>query len=122
DWMIALYILERSAVLGSRLAQAELAGLSGRWALAHSVLAGEAVVDSKCSELRSGIDLAKWLEPAQMSMISEGPRIAGVKRIAEPEVCDWLIARARPRLKPATIYDDTTRQTLNSASRTNSLS
>ena len=106
DWTAALDHLQRSAHLGSRLAQAELAGLSGQWPLAHDILAGAAVQDSPWSRFRSSIDLAKWLHPPPVSNISEGPRIAVVKDLATTEACDWLIARARPRLKPAQIYDE----------------
>src|SRR6476661_326649 len=63
DWEKALSLLYRSAELGSRLAQAELAGLSGEWALAHAILAEEATPEPHWENLRSSIDLAKWLLP-----------------------------------------------------------
>jgi prolyl 4-hydroxylase len=106
DWPAALNYLQHSAHLGSRLAQAELAGLSGQWPLAHDILAGEGVPDASWSRFRNSVDLGRWLRPPSRSDISEGPRISLVKDVAMPEMCDWLIARARPRLKPAQIYDD----------------
>jgi hypothetical protein len=106
DWTAALDHLQRSAQLGSRLAQAELAALSRHWELAHDILMGETVPDSRWARFRSAIDLANWLPPPSTSNISKRPRIAVVKDIAIPEMCDWLIARARPGLKPARIYDD----------------
>jgi prolyl 4-hydroxylase len=106
DWTAALDHLERSAQLGSRLAQAELAALSHDWGLAHDILMGEGASDSQWLRFRSSIDLETWLESPRPSNISERPRIAVVKDIATPEMCDWLIARTRPRLKPAQIYDD----------------
>ena len=45
DWATALDHLQRSAQLGSRLAQAELTWLAGQWPLAHDILAGEAAPD-----------------------------------------------------------------------------
>lgn len=121
DWTAALNHLQHSAHLGSRLAQAELAGLSGQWPLAHDILAGEAVPDAQWSQLRNSVDLAKWLEPPSRSNISERPRIALVKDIATSEMCEWLIARARPRLKPAQIYDDKEGRHRIGGGRTNTL-
>ena len=123
-WAMALDHLQRSAELGSPLAQAELAGLSGEWALAHDILAGEALTKSWWSRfrasvdsthwlkppqsrwwrLRSSIDVATWLTPSISSILSEAPRMVIAKDIATPEICDWLIARARPQLKRATVY------------------
>jgi len=120
DWTKALHLLHRAAELGLRLAQAELAGLSGEWALAHDILAGEAVPESRWSGLSSSIDLAKWLEPPLRPVFSEGPRIAVAEDIAAPEMCDWLIARARARLKPAKIHDRGTGVASISSARTNS--
>lgn len=120
DWTAALDHLQRSAHLGSRLAQAELAALSGQWALAHDLLAGEAVEYSRWSQLRDSIDLAAWLQPARASTISDSPRLAVVRDFIGPEICDWLIARARPRLRPAQIYDEKEGQHRPSSGRTNS--
>jgi prolyl 4-hydroxylase len=120
DWAKALHLLHRAAELGLRLAQAELAGLSGQWALAHDILAGEAVPESRWSGRRNSIDLAKWLEPPLRPVFSEGPRIAVAEDIAAPEMCDWLIARARTRLKPAKIRDRGTGDASISTARTNS--
>lgn len=122
DWTAALNHLQHAAHLGSRLAQAELAGLAGQWPLAHAILAGEGVPGARWSGFRSSIDLAKWLQPPGRSNISERPRIAVVKDIATPEMCDWLIARARPRLKPAQIYDDKEGRHRAGGGRTNTLS
>src|SRR5215831_8140612 len=76
DWAKALELLYRSAELGSRLAQAELAGLSGQWTLAHAILAEEAGAESRSEVLRSPIDLAKWLAPVPKPEFSDGARIA----------------------------------------------
>jgi prolyl 4-hydroxylase len=54
-------------------------------------------------------------------MVSESPWIAGVKNFATAEVCDWLIARARSRLRPARIYDEEAGEHRASSGRTNSL-
>lgn len=122
DWMAALDHLRRSAQLGSRLAQAELAGLSGQWTLAQGILAGHVVPEARWSQLFSSVDLANWLEPPRSVVISEKPRMVGVEGIAVPEMCDWLIARALPRLAPATVTDRKSNEILAGTSeRTNSV-
>jgi hypothetical protein len=120
NWDVALDHLQRSAELGSRLAQAELAGLSGEWAVADDILAGEAVPESRWSQLRSSIDVTEWLEPPCRPVFSEVPGMATVDDVAAPEMCNWLIARARPRVTPAQMYDRTTGEYFSSSSRTNS--
>lgn len=120
DWTAALDHSQRAARLGSCLAQAELAGLSGQWTLAHDLLAGGAAEQSRWSQLRDSIDLAAWLQPARTSTISDGPRIAVVKDLIGPEICDWLIARARPKLRPAQIYDEKAGRHRSASDRTNS--
>jgi prolyl 4-hydroxylase len=104
NWATALDYLQRAAELGSLLAQAELAGLSGHWALAWDILAGKAMTESWWPRLRNAIDPAQLLPATRSTLLSESPRMAIVKDLATPEICDWLIARARPRLKRAIVY------------------
>jgi hypothetical protein len=108
---------------GSRLGQTELAGLSGQWTLAHGILAGDAALESRWSQLSGSIDLTRWLEPPRSVILSEKPRMAGVASIAVPEMCHWLIARALPRLMPAKVNDRKSNEILvGSSERTNSVS
>jgi prolyl 4-hydroxylase len=120
NWAAALDHLLRSAQLGSRLAQAELAGLSGEWALALDILAGKAMPDSPWLQFRSFIDLTKWMLPPQLKIVSERPRITATNDFVEPEICDWLIARACPILTPADVFDREKRESYFSDIRTNS--
>jgi hypothetical protein len=100
NWAVALDQLQRAAELGSLLAQAELAGLAGDWPLAHTTLSGMPM-----PQLRGAIDLDKWLTPAySVKPMSDGLRMAVIRDLAEPEICDWLIERARPRLERAKVY------------------
>lgn len=75
DWTAALDHLQRSAQLGSRLAQAELTWLAGQWPQAHDILAGKAAPDSRWLRFRSSIDLETWLEPPRPSNISDRPAL-----------------------------------------------
>lgn len=105
DWATALDLLLRSAELGWPLAQASLAGLAGEWPLARELANGSAATPGDWKRMRSSIDLAKWFAVPKMGIVSASPRIAVVENFASPEVCDWLIARARTRLGPASVFD-----------------
>ena len=94
DWKTALDYLLRAAELGLPLARAEL-----------SLLAGEASTQDDAT-LRANIDIRRWLASPPLNMVFHAPRIAVIEKFASPEFCDWLIERARPRLKRAEIYND----------------
>jgi hypothetical protein len=100
DWNAALDLLAHSAELGLPLAQSTLAGLAGQWPLSQGAAAGEAV-NANWRALRYSIDIAAWTGASRPRVLSASPRVALVENIASPEVCDWLIARARPKLAPA---------------------
>jgi len=121
DWTAALDCLQRAAELGHSMAQAELAALSRNWSAAHAIVAGKKLPPSACEELRRSIDLTHWLAPPPHKVIvSASPRIAVVEAFAPPEVCDWLIERARPRLVPAQVYDHDSGEARSRNVRTNS--
>jgi prolyl 4-hydroxylase len=119
DWSAAVDHLQRAAELGSSLAQAELAALAGDWRLSRGIAAGTAAL-SDWASLRSRIDLAAWLAVPPPRMASASPRIAMVEGFAAPEICDWVIQRARPRLAPAKVYDHDTGGARSESVRTNS--
>ncbi|HUO90351.1 MAG TPA: 2OG-Fe(II) oxygenase [Rhizomicrobium sp.] len=51
------------------------------------------------------LDAARWLSSPTAETAFEAPRIQICKGFATAEECDWMIARARPRLAAAEIYD-----------------
>jgi prolyl 4-hydroxylase len=125
DWNAALDHLQDAAELGSVLAQAELAGLTGHWKMAQAILAGRAATTPWRTQLRNAIDPTRWPRPGRSqwsrfrkavdlekwltisgpaALVSEAPRMGILRDIATPEVCDWLIARSRPRLQRAKVY------------------
>jgi prolyl 4-hydroxylase len=118
DWQTALQHLEQAAGLGHTLAQAELAALAGEWQVARAIERGETPTP-EWAQLRRSIDLSKWLTPPPIRRLSPRPRIATVEGMASPELCDWLIARARPRLTRAEVYDHDTGQQRVEEVRTN---
>ncbi|HXD51291.1 MAG TPA: 2OG-Fe(II) oxygenase [Burkholderiales bacterium] len=120
DWQTALNFLQRSAELGSTLAQAELSALAGDWLSSREILDGRSRPDSDWAKLRRSVDIGRWLEPSRRLIMSASPRIAAIEGFASAELCDWLIARARPKLAPAQVYDHDTGGPRSESVRTNS--
>lgn len=122
NWSEAIDHLRQSAALGSQLAQAEMAWLSGNWTLALGILENRTASGSSSPTCSDPIDISKWLQPTRSETLSDKARIAAVYDFATPEMCDWLIARARPQLAPAQIYDRNTGQNRPAGMRTNKAS
>jgi prolyl 4-hydroxylase len=121
DWNAALDLLQQAAERGLALAQAELAALAGDWRLAGEIANGTtALPPSSWQQFRRSIDIAEWLAVPRLRILSASPRIATIEGFASAPICDWLIARARPKLKPAAIYDHDTAKPRQEAARTNS--
>ncbi|HEY4264466.1 MAG TPA: 2OG-Fe(II) oxygenase [Micropepsaceae bacterium] len=120
DWEGALDHLQQAAELGHGLAQAELAALCGDWALAQKFGAGKSLTEGTWGDLRRAVDLQRLLTPPRANILSASPRIAAIEAMVAPELCDWLIARARIKLAPAEVYDHETGSQRIEAVRTNS--
>jgi prolyl 4-hydroxylase len=120
DWQTALDFVQRSAELGLTLAQAELAALAGDWFLSREILAGRSGPQSDWERLRRSVDIRRWLAPSHRLIMSASPRIAAIEGFASPELCDWLVARAGPKLAPAQVYDHDTGGPRSESVRTNS--
>jgi prolyl 4-hydroxylase len=120
DWNVALDHAQTAAELGHVLAQTEVAALSGDWALSREIAAGRVLPAEAWEKLRRSVDLQRLLTPPRPQIVSVSPRIAAVEAMATPELCDWLIARARLTLGPAEVYDHETGRQRIEAVRTNS--
>lgn len=94
SWPAALDRLARAAERGSTSAREELRLLAG---------APAGVADAM--EMRRGIDVKALLGPPPMQTVFARPRVATVEGFASHAVCDWLIARAAPKLEPALLFD-----------------
>jgi len=97
DWERALDYLQRSAELGYVVAQDQL-----------KVLArgpGEAPADPTVwSSLRRSIDLKAWRFSRPARSLTEDRAIRVVQGFADPDVCEWIVARAQGRLGPALVF------------------
>src|SRR5436309_3204174 len=121
DWGQALNLVQQSAQLGLRAAQMELAALAGEWSLAVSLEDGDAQLGpADCDRLRGSVNPAAWLAAPTKRIVSASPRIAVVDGLASPDICDWLIRRARSRLSRATVFDHDTGRPRKNDVRTNS--
>ena len=119
DWQVALDHLERSAALGYAPARAELAALAGDWSPTDAADWAQSTRNWKI--LRRAVDLSAWLRSPPVQAVSPSPRIGVVEKFASPELCRWLIERARPKLVRAqTIDPKTGRAQYEATARTNS--
>jgi hypothetical protein len=94
DWSRALDYLQRAAELGFQPARDQLRLLSGY----------KAGIDWK--KLRKAVDIAAWRRIPATVPLSESPLIQAAPGFLSPELCDALIARARPLLGPASVYNE----------------
>ena len=91
DWNMALDCLAAGAERGWQPARDELALLAARQ--------GES-----WKTLRDSIDIDALMAPATPRTVHEAPRIAVIERFLTPALCDWLIARAAPRITRARTF------------------
>ena len=106
EWERALDYLRRGAELGFPMAQSQLRILAGR--------AGD-----DWAGLRGEIDIETWRRTPKPEELSREPRVWAFQDVASPAACEWIVARARARLRPARVYDAAGGEAL-SAARVNS--
>jgi prolyl 4-hydroxylase len=108
DWQAALDFLRIAAQSGHDGDARVLAGLAGDWALARGLEPGEKLSAARCADLRERIRIDDLLKAPPARIASDWPRIAVNENFLPPGMCDWLIARARPNLVRAKVYDPST--------------
>ena len=110
DWNRALDFLALSAKQGSRSAREQLLLLADN--ARDPVIPSEAG-DDYWNSVRAAVPLEERIRPGDKQSLSDAPRIRAIRGFATPPECRWLMALARPRLGPATVFDkDTGGQTL----------
>lgn len=120
SWGAALDYLQRSAELGWRPAQRQLA------LLASDHVPGNQQGDATCNApgtwqaQRQAIDIDAWLALPPKQPLSETPRIRRIENFVSAPVCAWLIDSARGKLSRARTYDVETGEGVVEFSRTNS--
>ena len=110
---VALECLFDAAESGYRPAQEELTLLAGGHLPAQPP-------DGGWHALKDRIAMDKWSSAPSARTVFEDPRVLVIEHCAPPEVCDWLIAQTRPRLKKAEVYDEKTARGREEEARNNS--
>jgi prolyl 4-hydroxylase len=105
SWPEALDLLQRSAELGSTDARAQLCVLASDLGLAARVRVGQVRDTDRWAKLRQSIDPEKWVTPKPPVQICESPRVWIAEDFTTPELCEWLVARAAGRFRPALMRD-----------------
>jgi prolyl 4-hydroxylase len=98
SWGYALGLLVRAADQGSASACGQLNVFANRAPDAPPP-------DEGWRALAARIDLGAWLAPPPGVTLHERPPVRCYREFVTDSACDWLIARARGRLKRALIYD-----------------
>ncbi|HWA92781.1 MAG TPA: 2OG-Fe(II) oxygenase [Rhizomicrobium sp.] len=107
------------------------AGLPQSWTMAFDCLAASAergwapardeikLLAARRSEswkaLRDAVDIGALLAPGALEPVHAAPRIAVVEKFLTPELCDWLVARAGPRIVRARTFSGIDESRSNSA-------
>jgi len=92
SWPMAFDCLYQSAERGLVPAQDELRLLANAQAGAWKVL-------------RDSIDLDALLKPAPMRVVHQHPRVLVAEKFLSPQMCDWLVERAKPKIGRARVFD-----------------
>lgn len=100
----AFAFLSRAAGAGSRNARTQLLLLCEDEALATRARSGEDAPEV-WRGLADSISVSTWTTPHPRRAVSEAPRIRVADGFLKPDICDWLVEKARGKLKPALIFD-----------------
>ncbi|HWE45172.1 MAG TPA: 2OG-Fe(II) oxygenase [Caulobacteraceae bacterium] len=107
DWSAAFDALQRAAEAGEPRARDQLRILAG----------GDH--DTSPAALRARIRVEGLLSVPRPRALSTTARIAAYDNFLPPARCDWLIERARGRIRPARVYDETSGGGVESRTRSN---
>jgi prolyl 4-hydroxylase len=119
DWNTALGALVFAAERGFVPARGQLCVLAGDRELArNSRLASEPDAAS-WARLAQSIDLNFWHHAPARSDLCDSPLVRRFPEFASAEVCEWMIAGSRGRLRRAQVYDAAAGRETEHASRSN---
>ncbi|MFI4933785.1 MAG: prolyl hydroxylase family protein [Caulobacterales bacterium] len=105
NWSASLEYLRRAAVLGAASARAQLQLLSSEPPISER----DADNPDTWRRLSETIDIAAWIAPPPRRPVCETPRVRVAETFAPALICDWLVERARGRMRPAMMYDGATK-------------
>ncbi len=105
SWKTALDLLLQAAQVGSTLAQDTIACTTSKQHLAADAMRTRSSDSDLWRSLTQAVDLTPFFRSPPPHVVSATPRIAVSRGFLPPGVCNWLIARAKPNLMSATVYD-----------------
>jgi hypothetical protein len=97
DWHRALDYLRRGAEFGFPGAQTQLRLLAGQ-------------DGDNWKAVRRSIDAKALRQAPKPRTLCKEPRVQAFEGLASPAICDWIMAQAKDRLKPAMVYDPSGKQ------------
>lgn len=74
--------------------------------LRQAASGGHALAQETLDLVGSAPDLSSWLTPPAPTILSRRPHVLAIPGFLGAELCDWLVARAGPRLARAEVYDN----------------
>jgi prolyl 4-hydroxylase len=104
SWPNAFDLLVEAAGRGSPIAQGQLLLLAGDQDLSQRVRAGGDEPNA-WRRLADSFRIDEWATSPGRRIMCEKPRIRVVDGFVKPEICRWLIDRARGHLKPALMFN-----------------
>ena len=105
SWTVGLAYLRRAADAGSQNARAQLRLLANPSSPIETV----AHDPDAWARLADQVDIQAWLEPPPRRAVCEAPRVRLAEAFTTDAVCDWIRRRADGRMRPAMMYDGTTK-------------
>ena len=119
DWNAALDYLQVAAEAGHDRDARVLAGLAGEWTIARELQSGERLSGEQCAAFRARIRIETLLKIPPARVVADRPRIVANEQFLPPQMCDWLVGRAKPNLVRAQVYEPSAGMH-DAAARTNS--
>jgi len=105
SWTVALNLLQESAKLGREDARGQLLLLAADRPLADRIRGGVTEEPECWRPLRESVNIEAWLAQPGRRQVCDTPRIWVSEDFTTPDICDWLVAKARGKFKPARLFD-----------------
>jgi prolyl 4-hydroxylase len=119
SWQTALAAMVFSAELGWPRARGQLRVLAEDRELARHDLHADDPDAKLWRRLADTIDLNRWQRPSPAVTLCDSPLVRHLPGLVSPDVCQWMIERARPRLTRALVYDAVEDKSTANQTRTN---
>ncbi len=113
--------LTAAAERGSAAARCQLAALCADRTLAQSAAAGGTVQRDLWRRMSQAVDVAAWSSTPVGHTLNTSPLVRSLADFLSPSCCEWLINRARGRLRRARVYNTQHGADVEDAHRSNTI-